>query len=353
MLVAAPGEAGDKKGNALTISAVEESSVDETFLNKLKARTENTNHLEFQLGDISFNAGAAPSIILDGKSYKLTDGSFRQLSEQMNIPTAYARRIPDDLLAYTMNYFIKGSKRNHLAALVEGEHLRSFMKVNTPYVTNLEMLDALKEAGGENFSLKYAKISDTVTSFSFLPDQYRESIDGSNLYGGLKVVFSDAWDVHPTIDSYIWRELCSNGMISELESRKFRVANAPHDDVIRQIRDFATSAIEKLPELFESFERLSSESVVDYVKMIQRIVLEYKLPNKVRDRLLFWATSPDFLFTITDQKITNMSDIVNLITWTGSHDLELTPEIKRRLLEIGGSLTLSHTDRCNTCGSTV
>ena len=326
---------------------------DTSFEEKLLRRSEVTKHLDFQLGDLSFNAGKTPSVTIAGDSYALTDSSFRHLAGEMNIPVPYARRIPDDLLAYTMNYFVKGNRSNHLAALVEGDRLRSFMKVNAPYVSNAEMLSSVREAVGDNYTIKYGKITDSKVSFSILPDNYQESIDGSNLFGGVKISYSDAWDSHPSIDSYIWRELCSNGMINELENRKFRVTGSSHDDVMRQIRDFSAIAIEKLPELFESFTHLIDEKVDDYMKIIRQIVLEYKLPNKVLTRLSFWAVHPDFLATVTGEKIKNMNDVVNLITWTGSHDSELTPEIRQRLLEIGGNLTLNHAERCGSCGSAV
>lgn len=324
---------------------------DMTFEEKLQSRSDKTEHLDFQLGDISFNAGKKPSIDIAGDKFFLTDGSFRQIAEEMSIPVPYARRIPDDLLAYTVNYFIKSNRNNHIAALVEDEHLRAFMRPNTPYVSNSEMFAAVVDAAGSDYELKYTKMSDTKTSFSILPSAYRESIDGSNLFGGIKVIFSDAWDSHPSIDSYIWRELCANGMINELEKKKFRVTGSSHDDVIRQIRDFSAIAIEKLPDLFDSFNNLLTEQVDDYAKMIRRIVLEYKLPNKVMNRLLFWAVSPDFLATISGEKITNMHDIVNLITYVGSHDSELTDDIRQRLLQIGGNLTLNHHERCGSCGS--
>jgi hypothetical protein len=328
-------------------------SEDVSFEDKLRLRSDRTSHISFQLGDVKFHSGRNPVVSISGNDYTLTDGSFRQIAEQTGVPVPYARRIPNDLLSYTINYFLSGSRDNHLSALVEDGRLRSFVKVNTPYVSNSEMFDAVKEATGEDFDIKYAKISDTRTSFSILPSKYQESIDGSNLFGGVKVTFSDAWDVHPSIDSYIWRELCANGMINEIEKKKFRVTNSSHDDVIRQIRDFSMLAIDKLPDLFENFTHLLDEKVDDHSKVIRSIVLEYKLPNKVFTRLLFWAVSPDFLATITGEKITNMNDIVNLITYTGSHDTELTPEIRQRLMEIGGNLTLTHHDRCGSCGSSV
>lgn len=324
-----------------------------SFEETLRERSKNTQHLDFQFGDVAFKPGKTPSFSIGDSEYGLSTSSFRQLAEEMSIPVPYARRIPDDLLSYTVNYFLKTNRDHHVAALAEDGKIRSFMKTNTPYVPSADVFAAVREAVGDDYDLKYTKLSDTTMSFSILPEAYREAIDGSNLFGGVKVVYSDAWGVHPSIDSYIWRELCSNGMINELESRKFRVAGSSMQDVLRQVRDFSSLAIEKIPGLFENFNLLLGEKVDDYSKMLRRIVLEYKLPNKVLNRLLFWAASPDFLDTISDRKIKNMHDVVNLITYAGSHDSELTDDMRRRLLEIGGNLTLNHHDRCGSCGSTV
>jgi len=323
-----------------------------SFEDAIRDRSENTQHLDFQFGDVSFKPGKSPSISIGDSEYGLTSNSFRQIAEEMNIPVPYAKRIPDDLLAYTVNYFLKSNRSHNFAALIQDNSVRSFMKTNTPYVPTIDVFEAVKEAVGDDYDLKYTNISGTLTSFSILPSQYKESVDGSNLFGGVRVVYSDAWNVHPSIDSYIWRELCANGMINEIESKKFRVLGSSTQDVLRQVRDFSSLAIEKIPDLFENFNLLLNEQVDDYSKMLRRIVLEYKLTNKVLNRLLFWAASPDFLDTISDRKIKNMHDIVNLITYVGTHDSELTNDIRRRLLEIGGNLTLNHHDRCGSCGST-
>lgn len=324
---------------------------DLSFEDRLQLRSTETQHIDFQVGDVKFNAGKRPSVSIFNEDYFLTDGSFRQIAEQLNIPVPYARRIPDDLLSYTLNYFLSKNSRSQLSALVEDGSLRSFMKANTPYISYSEMFNTVLDAIGADYDLKYAKLTDTNASFSILPNEYVDSVDGSNLFGGVKIIFSDAWDVHPSIDSYIWRELCANGMINEIERKKFRVSGSSHDDVIRQIHNFSTMAVEKIPELFENFHKLLEESVDDYVRILRKIVLEYKLPNKVLNRLVIWATHPDFLATISNSKIENMHDIVNLITYVGSHDSELTAEIRQRLMEIGGNLTLNHHDRCNSCGS--
>jgi hypothetical protein len=227
------------------------------------------------------------------------------------------------------------------------------MPTTNPYVSSLEFFSAIEDAFDGDYDLKYVKINPIDTSFSILPHQYRESIDGSNLFGGIKVKFSDSWNIFPTLDSYIWRELCSNGMIDTLKSRKFRIKNSSSAEVLSQVREFAQLSIDALPALFDQYNSLLAESINDYVRVVTRLCLEHKLANKVKDRVLFWATQDNFLDTISDRKIKNMHDIVNLFTFVGSHDLELTDDIRESLLAIGGHITMAHNDRCDSCGTSL
>ena len=57
-----------------------------SFEENLRLRSSNTTHLDFQLGDVAFKSGESPSVAILGESYKLTDGAFRQIAEEMGIP---------------------------------------------------------------------------------------------------------------------------------------------------------------------------------------------------------------------------------------------------------------------------
>jgi len=323
----------------------------------LNARSEKTEHVAFQFGDAKFFAPTpdhqADGLILGGENLPMTSGAFRQLSEVLNVPVPYAQRIPDDLLDHTMNYMLDSRKENYYAALVEDNVIRSFMPTTNPYVSGLEFFEAIEDAFDGDYDLKYVKINDVQMSFSVLPNQFKNAIDGSNLFGGLNVKFSDSWNVFPSLDTYIWRELCSNGMIDTLKSRRFRIKNSSSKEVLNQVSEFARLSLGALDDLFDQYQALLEEPVVDYVRMVSRLCLEHKIASKVKERILFWAEQDVFLDTISDRKITNMHDIVNLFTFVGSHDLELTDDVRDMLLAIGGSITMSHNDRCGSCGTSI
>jgi hypothetical protein len=237
------------------------------------------------------------------------------------------------------------------AALVENDKVRAFTDPGSPFVSTYRVLETLEQTFDGDYDVKYVKVGDSKVSFSLLPNEYQNAVDGANLFGGLRVSYSDAWEVFPSLDAYIWRELCSNGMIDELDGHKFRVTGKTEDQIVDQIAHFAGLSLEKLPVLFDNFEKLLEEKVDDYKKIVARICTEHRLPSKVKDRLLFWAEDPNYLITISNQRIENMNDIVNLLTYAGTHDVEkITDDNRERLLAIAGTLTLSHDDRCGSCG---
>lgn len=318
----------------------------------LTHRNEVTDHIAFQFGNATFS-GHDDTLKIDGRQMPMTSSAFRQLSEVLNVPVSYAQRIPDDLLEHTVNYFLTNRSDNYYAALVEDDVIRSFIPTTTPYVSGIEFFSALEDAFHGDYDLKYVKVKDSEMSFSILPHEYKNALDGSNLFGGLNVKFSDSWNIYPSIDTYIWRELCSNGMIETLKSRKFRIKDSSSAEVLSQVQEFARLSLEALPSLFDQYQALLGETVTNYVRMVNKLCSEYRLSSKVRDRLLFWAEQDAFLDTISEREIKNMHDVVNLFTFVGSHDLELTDDIRELLLSIGGNITMSHSDRCDSCGTSL
>lgn len=328
----------------------------ETVKDRLKesllARKNDTELTSFSFKDSKIEAVGEDkvSMVIDGSDYSLSNSAFTQICNHLNIPTAYAKRIDKELFDYTFDH-LGANNEGFGAALVVGDKIRAFTDPGRPYVPAYDVVATLEDTFDGDYDLKYVKLGDSKVSFSILPNEYQEAIDGSNLFGGLRVSYSDAWEVFPSLDAYIWRELCSNGMIDQLDGHKFRVNGKTEEQILEQISGFAALSLEKIPALFENFEKLLEEEVTDYKKIISRICVEHKLPTKVKDRLLYYAEDPNYLITISGQEITNMHDIVNLLTYVGTHDVEKTSDDNReRLLAIAGSLTLSHDDRCGSCG---
>ena len=294
-------------------------------------------------------------VVIDGDEYFLHAAAFRGLCEVLEVPTPYARRIPEELLQYTINYFLEAKGRDGLvySALTSRGGIRAFLNPTYPYVPASQVFDKIVDVVGKDSALKYVDIAENKISLVILPPEYIEPIDGTNVYGGLRLIYSDSWSVFPRFDAFLWRELCSNGMIEPINSRKFRVSGGTTEEILRQVEEFAQISLEKLPDMIKAFKALLGEVVKNWETTLNRICIEHKVPNKVRERIRFWAVQPEFLITISNEKIENMHDLVNLITYAGTHDYELTEDNREALLEIAAYLVMSHEDRCGSCGSAI
>jgi hypothetical protein len=326
--------------------------VKENLKSLLEDREKNTEIVPFSFADVKIEAVGTDKVQFDlgNDSYLVGTSAFSKLCNDLGVPSPYAKKIDKELFDFTFNHLATVSD-HFSAAMVTNGTIRAFTDPGLPTISGNAVLNVLESTFDGDYDLRYVKVGDTNISFSLLPAQYQESIDGSNLFGGMRVSFSDSWVRNPVLDTYIWRELCSNGMIDELDGHKFRVSGKSEDQILAQIADYASLSLEKIPVLFDNFKKLLLESVDDYQKIVARICTEYRLPSKVKDRLLYYAVDPNFLITISNQEIVNMHDIVNLLTYVGTHDVEGTTEENReRLLSIAGSLTLSHDERCGSCG---
>jgi len=326
-----------------------DTAVIENFKTYLTAKHESTEYVPFQFGGTNF-ASDGDALVFDNEVFPMTTSAFGQFAGVLDLPIAFTQKMPDDLLEYNVNYLLNFRSDNNYTALVEDGVIRSFMSPDSPRVSSLEVFSALEEVFESDYDLKYVKLNDGGMSFSILPHEYKESLDGSNLFGGLSVSYSDSWKTAPSINTYIWRELCANGMIESLKSKKFRVKDSSSEKILAQVQEFARLSLDALPLLFEQYEALLGEKIDDYVRVVSRVCSQHRLSSKVKDRLLFWAKQDDFLMTISDHKIKNMHDIVNLFTFVGSHDSELPQNVRETLLAIGGSLTSEHAERCGSCG---
>lgn len=319
----------------------------------LLQRDEETEQVVFQPNAVKFWGGADPALEINNELYRFTDGSFRQLSEALRIPVPYARRIDNELLEHTFNHMLHTQPATEtMAALLntEAKAVRSFMDPSLPYVPSHRMLDITLEHFGRDASVKEASVTDTLVSFVVCPDDNMVEVGGSPLFGGLKVGHSDSWGRGNKFETYLWRQICSNGMVAEVDSRQFRLSGKTEGEILRQTEDFVELAAQQIPAMFESYLALQQHKVENALNTIRCICQTHKLSNKIQNILFDTAEQQAFLMTLPNGQLETMHDIINLFTWVGSHNMELSEDIRQQLLVLAGRITLDDDARRDPCG---
>lgn len=333
-----------------------ESSVIEDFRNILAERDDNTESVILDFADVKAKAqGQGVSIVANGREMDLSNNSFDRMSELLDIPVPFAHRIPNELLTHNFNYMLQARSNSKVTALLNEEGIvRSFIEGGLPYVKSIDLFDAVTSSIEGGFDLKYARVDPDAVSFSILPHSLQhEALIEDNIFGGVKVSFSQSWAKSPGFDALIWREICANGMTSNIKSKKFRVAKKSEEEIIHQAGHFSQLALEQIPDMIEGYVHLAAEKITAPRKIVRSICKSFGIPKKILNILLEEMDNPLFLSTIPDQTVSDMSDIINLLTWVGTHNTIIPDAWRSNLQDIAGSISLAHHDYCGSCGNVV
>jgi len=329
------------------------------FKEALSKRDDSTSEVLLDFNDVKVKAVSnGVSIISDDGPLEFSDSAFRAMSEQLDIPVPYAHRMPNELLEYSFNYMLNANSNKSVRAFVtetnEGNVIRTMMDANLPYVKTLDLFEAVEDTVPGEYDMKYGVIAPDYVSWSVLPHALQvDELVESKIFSGIQVRFSESWAVNPLFDGLLWREQCANGMTAAIKSKKFRISGKAEGEITNQARVFTNSALELLPDMIEGYTHLAEEKIDKPRKLITSITTQFKIPKKILNILLDTMENPLFLQTIPDGKITDMSDILNLITWVGTHNQVLTQDWLSELQRIAGQIALEHHDYCGNCGTII
>lgn len=325
------------------------------LVERLEQRKDNTERVNFSYENVVFESDEENhhSLIVDDEKFMLRPAGWELLCNELEVPRKFAERIDSGLRDEVFNHLM-GDGHNELGAfLAEGNEIRSFVDPGHPYVPTLNLFNKVMEKIDDGFEVRNGFVNDDVTEFVLLSTDEQYEVQGSTVAGGIRVVHSDSWAVSPRFDTYLYRVLCSNGMVSPLEGHKMRISGKSSTEILETAGEFAASAEHKIEEMIEGFEATGEIEVPNPIQMIHHVRNEFGLPARLGNRLLETGGQGTFLNTLPDNRISTMFDIVNLLTYVASHDTEITDDNRERLLEIGGQISLSHAERCGVCGSNL
>lgn len=331
------------------------------LLAALQERADSTVRRNFNINDAEFKVlNDDVRLVIRDEPFVLTDGAFDTLCKTLDIPKAYAKRCDPDFQATTFNHWAHAQNDTAQSVLVTKGQVRSFIDPSYSYVPSLNVFNAVVEElntiegeQGVDLSKSSFYLDDNVLETNIITGDWDTEVLDSPIRAGIRLVHSDAWAVFPRFDAYLWRLVCSNGMVEGLDNMKFRVSGKNEQEIITNVRSYVAQSIEKIPAMIEGFAALANHRVEALIPTIRRIAKEWNLSQKVVNILIEVAQGHPFLSTISNREIRNMNDLVNLFTYVGSHNDQISPAVRERLLEIGGALTLDEHHRCVSCGTVV
>ena len=324
--------------------------------NSLSQVASNTSHVEMDLGRSKYDA-VTNTIETDSKeTISLTNASYNQLCDMLDVPTKYGERMPNKLADYTINYFLSEGARRPYNALVDNKQIvRSFMRPDMPYVRHDDLLTAITDSfdGSEPFVHRWHVDGGKFRIQLRTPELTFEDPGGTVLFGGVDVAYDDSWKSHPIFKTFLNRLVCDNGASVNVESRKFRVDGYSTSGVLDQAREFSSLALIQVQQMVDGLLAMQKDKINNAEAAIRNVCMQHKLPNKLRELLIRYLTDDGYLATVPDGRVETMYDIINLFTYVGTHDFSINDEYRNLLCEIGGGAMFTHKDTCVECGSSL
>jgi hypothetical protein len=322
------------------------------FVELLQKKSDDTEHFGFGLDEV--RVVSKNEIEVKNNLFTVTDNGLDSFLEVLDIPKPYARRCPEEFLADTMNFWLKEKKNDSYAALAENGAIRNFVNPNYPYIPFAAVWGEVEDALGGAFEIGNQFIGEDFISVVALGREYEANVVDSLVRGGVQFSYADSWSTFPEVDTYLNRLVCMNGMTHRVQDNmKFRVSGKSYSEIFGTMRVFLNKAVDNIHGMIEGLEALNSDDVTNIKAVVKRICEENGLPMKIYNALMEAASSREYLSTIDGEKISTMHDIINLVTFVGSHNHEIGTDHRQHLLNIGGTAAVHHASRCSSCGSTV
>jgi hypothetical protein len=289
-------------------------------------------------------------LTVDGEQYFVTETARRMLADGLRMPATFVLELPSQMQASLFNFVI-----NHTVARVPNKSpifvrlaVRGDMVIaaamnpsSTMYLSSAltKVLGMIEEETGMEPTVHYWHWSPQMAEIQLiLPQVSSEPRPGDIIAGGILVRVSPIGLRVPSVESFLLRLVCSNGMIVPERLCK------TNGHCRRNGSDFLQSAKRAWQTLSKVMRRLPylAQEWVDVEAEITTVARDLRLPVALR-RALIDALEHD--------EIGNhgtLLDVVNAVSWVATHHDRLNDVVRRRLMTAAG-LLLQGEHRCPTC----
>lgn len=240
--------------------------------------------------DVQYEATSGSSILkVKGDSYPMEEEAEAGLFKELSIPMKYIERCPVGLKEENMNYWM-GQKLDQDTKLVLSDgKVHGMISPEAVYVQPTEIFDRVFETLGErglNSDIKRYNNKGSIWMLEVVSEGSRRVLgdkDGDVYYGGLAAIYSDVLTTNPRVDSYWWREICSNGMRANEGHRRFRFVGKKAEDVLCGVGVAVNQALSYIDVMAAQIELLRKKPVEDFEATVARLLRDFKLPKKYEE----------------------------------------------------------------------
>lgn len=316
--------------------------------------------------DIKFHLNAIDPVIKVGKDeYPAAEGSLAVFSDMLQIPAAFFKRAHQKVQSEHLDLFLNDMLANTLLkdakVTIRGEHIDGVEEWGKEHVQPRGLVTAVANVLPANSEI--VRLIDTPSAFSFdvrVPEDHKVGVfgDGEALNGagskvgdvtagGVRVGINLKQGLAPTVEEYMYRLVCTNGMTMQDTGLKMDARNSTVDEVLKEVEGMAEIAFSRVERSIQHFYDLRQQRVNNPERALRTIGRERGIPERSMGALMDLAAGED----MPDDP--SMFDVVNLVT-NFANSPAVTRDGGRLILEgAGGSVISDHAARCGHCQQKV
>jgi len=206
-----------------------------TFGNVIdKVHVNSINHFDEVMPVHEMSFDSLNQMWISGKQVPVALTAQRLLSNRLRVPYSYLSRCPAELQAQNLNYWIEqeSQRRETFFCRFNGDTLRAIFTERYKPLDNMEILGQIIEQGFNNTNLKVQYSLDHGMFLLKIPE-FSKAFGVNSGHGpldeivpGLAFTNSEVGLIAFSIESYFYRLVCTNGLISvaKASSKKFKSA---------------------------------------------------------------------------------------------------------------------------------
>lgn len=276
-----------------------------------------------------------------GQLVPINETGVTALGKFVGLPENVSKQLSDDLRGRVTTELL--SRRERYNLLLEDGQVADI----SPYrgVSHLPVERVLTniERGIPRCDYHNVTVIQRTITLEILGTQQQAVRRGDLVRAGALVTFSPIMTVAPQVQSYVQRLVCTNGATSRDVLANFTGAGGEGDDVWQWFRQSVRAAYQSLGDIIARYR----EMVQDRIPAEHRAAMLEELLRKAGIR----GTEAEAVRAQAIQTPPhNAYDMLNLITWAGSHVVQSPTRRHRALLTSGNFTAESAHDRlCPLC----
>ena len=196
---------------------------------------------------------------VSGKQIDVAPSAQRLLSNRLRVPYSYLSRCPEDLQAHNLNFWIEqeAQHRDTFFCRFNGDTLRAVFTERYQPLDNMEILSQLIQQGFDPSSEVQYSIDDGM--FLLKIPEYDKTFGVNQGYGmldeivpGIAFSNSEVGLLAFSIEAYLYRLVCTNGLISKTAS------------TVSRFKHISNKGLENFPETLSAVIEGSSQKQIEF-----------------------------------------------------------------------------------------